>query len=118
MDSYFSTLKKFAVCSGRATRKEFWEFTLINVFIAFILGIIEESFFGGSGRLLPAIFNLAVLIPSLAVGCRRLQDTGRSQWWMFLIIVPVLGWVVLLAFFISESHPEDNKYGTLPTKEA
>lgn len=80
MDYYFKTLKKFAVCSGRATRKEFWEFTLINVFIGFILGIFEESFLGGSGRLLPAIFNLAIFIPSLAVGCRRLQDTGRSQW--------------------------------------
>jgi uncharacterized membrane protein YhaH (DUF805 family) len=65
----------------------------------------------GTG-LFSGIYALAMLIPSLAVGARRLHDTGRSGWWQLLSLIPVLGVLVLIFFFAQDSQPGDNQYGT------
>ena len=81
MNWYLEVLKKYADFSGRAQRKEYWYFVLFNVLIAIVLAIIDISL-GIANREglgpLRGIYSLAVLIPSIAVGVRRLHDTGRS----------------------------------------
>jgi uncharacterized membrane protein YhaH (DUF805 family) len=84
--------KKYADFDGRATRSEFWWFMLFCMIINALLGVAAEWAAG--------IFFLAMLVPTLAVGTRRLRDTGRSPLWWLLVGLPAVGWLVLLVFFM------------------
>ena len=117
MEYYTSVLKKYAVFSGRASRREFWMFTLISTIIAVVLSIIEPATkIGNLGeiRFLELIYSLAVFIPSLAVGVRRLHDTDRRGSWILIAFIPLLGVIALIVFFAIDSTPGDNKYGPNP----
>ena len=113
---YPEVLKKYAVFSGRAHRKEYWFFFLVNVLIALALGVID-GLIGISGdanqSVLVSLYWLAVLVPSIAVGVRRLHDTGRSGWWMLLGLVPIVG-LVLLVFLALDGERGPNAYGPDP----
>ena len=118
MNWYFDVLKKYAVFSGRARRKEYWFFVLFNIIISIILAVIDgvtgtldpESGMG----LLGLVYTLAILIPALAVSVRRLHDTGRSGWWLLLLLIPLIGTIVILIFMVQDSKPEENQYGPNP----
>jgi uncharacterized membrane protein YhaH (DUF805 family) len=104
MNWYFEVLKKYAVFNGRARRKECWMFVLCNIFIVFIL-----SFFG---EILHAVFittlyQVAVLIPSVAAGIRRMHDTDHSGWWLLFPIVN-------LVLAVREGQPGSNRFGPDP----
>ena len=119
---YLEVLKKYAQFSGRSRRKEYWYFVLINLIIAFSLSFVDQltgTFNAESGLgLLSGIYNLAVLIPSIAVGFRRLHDTGRSAWWLLLLLIPVVGLIVIIVFFAQDGQQEENKYGSSPKLES
>ncbi len=116
MNVYLDVLKKYAVFSGRARRTEYWMFFLFNLLIAFVLGAIE-GIFKGSG-LLGTLYSLAVFIPSLAVGARRLHDTNRSGWWLLISLIPLIGVIILIVFLVQDSQPGENKYGPNPKAAA
>ena len=78
MSWYLTVLKKYAVFSGRARRMEYWMFALFNFIISFALAFLE-ALVGGPG-IVAVLYSLAVLVPSIAVGVRRLHDTDRSGW--------------------------------------
>ncbi|HET6421598.1 MAG TPA: DUF805 domain-containing protein [Geobacteraceae bacterium] len=113
MDWYIGVLKKYAVFEGRARRKEYWMFFLFNVIISvaigFVLGFIGGMLGIGTSLSTPVstIYYLAVIIPSIAVGIRRMHDIGRSGWW---ILVPVVN----LVFACMDSQPSNNEYGHNP----
>ena len=118
MNYYMDVLRKYFVFSGRARRKEYWMFILFNILISIGLSIVDRvtglySAESGVG-LLSTIYSLAVLIPSIAVGVRRLHDTNRSGWWMLICLVPFIGSIVLLVFFVLDSDPGTNQYGPNP----
>jgi|SRR5690625_3002426 len=121
MNWYLEVLKKYAVFSGRARRKEYWFFVLFNIIISIVLAVIDSvtgSFSPEAGTgLLGWIYTLAVLIPGIAVSVRRLHDTGRSGWWLLIALVPLIGAIVLLVFMVQDSKPGQNQYGANP-KEA
>jgi uncharacterized membrane protein YhaH (DUF805 family) len=107
---------KYVGFSGRARRSEFWWWVLFTFLLGIVASIID-SILGtrsssGSG-LVSSLVNLAVLLPSLAVGARRLHDTGRSGWWQLLWIAIVIGWIFLIIWLCQDSHG-DNKYGPSP----
>jgi uncharacterized membrane protein YhaH (DUF805 family) len=108
---YIGVLKKYATFSGRARRQEFWMFALINFVIMVILSALDMAL--GIG-LLSGLYALGVLLPSLAVGARRLHDTGRTGWWQLIGLIPLIGLLVLIIFFVMDSHPGDNQYGPNP----
>lgn len=112
MSWYLEVLKKYAVFSGRARRTEYWMFVLINFIIGLILGGVD--FMLGFSGLVGSIYSLAVFIPGLAVSVRRLHDTNRSGWWLFVFLIPLVGWIILLIFMIQDSIPGENKYGPNP----
>ena len=121
MNWYLDVLKKYAVFEGRSRRKEYWMFVLFNIIISIVLSIVDGitgtfSAMAGLG-LLSGIYSLAVLIPSLAVSVRRLHDTSRSGWWLFIALIPLVGAIVLLVFMAQDGKPEQNQYGANP-KEA
>lgn len=118
MNWYLAVLKKYAVFSGRARRSEYWFFVLFNVIIGFVLGFIDGIFGLGNPEagvgVLGTIYSLAVLIPSIAVGVRRLHDTDRSGWWLLIGLIPLIGAIVLIVFFVMDSTPGDNRFGPNP----
>jgi uncharacterized membrane protein YhaH (DUF805 family) len=118
MNWYLTVWKKYAVFSGRARRKEYWFFLLFNIIITIALFMVDGaigtlSVNGGIG-LLSGIYSLAVLIPSLAVGIRRLHDTDRSGWWLLIGLIPVIGSVAILVLMVLGGTPGDNRFGTDP----
>lgn len=118
MNWYFHVLKNYAVFRGRARRKEYWYFFLTNVVISIVLAFLDNAM-GNSGAgegagALGTVYSLAILIPSIAVGVRRLHDTGRNGWWMLLGLIPLVGALILLYFFVLDSQPGSNEYGLNP----
>jgi len=103
--NYVDVLKKYTVFTGRARREEFWLFALVSFVISFVL-----SFLGPLGIL----YSLGVMVPSLAVGARRLHDTGRSGWWQLIGIIPLVGVIVLIVFAVQDSQPGENQFGPNP----
>ncbi len=112
MEWYLAVLKQYAVFTGRARRKEYWMFCLFNIIIAVVLAIIEGVV--GSPGIVGMIYSLAVLVPSIAVGIRRLHDTGRTGWWLLIALIPLIGAIVLLIFTVQDSNEGDNAYGPNP----
>ncbi|CAG1000904.1 Inner membrane protein YhaH [Burkholderiales bacterium] len=118
MDWFLMALKKYAVFEGRSRRREYWFYALFCVIISIVLGLVDMmlglwSDENGIG-LLSGVFSLGVLIPSLAVGARRLHDTGRSGWWLLIGLIPLIGMIVLIIFFVFDSQPGTNAYGPNP----
>lgn len=111
MNWYLAVLKNYVGFSGRARRKEYWMFALFNVIITIVLIIVDAAI---NTSLLSILYSLAVLLPALAVGFRRLHDTGRSAWWLLIGLIPLIGAIVLIVFMASDSQPDTNKYGPNP----
>ena len=111
MNWYLAVLKKYAVFSGRARRTEFWMFVLINFIVAIALGVVDMML---GTVVLGLIYAVATIIPSLAVGARRLHDIGKTGWWQLIGLVPLIGLIVLIVFFVMDSNPGDNQYGPNP----
>jgi uncharacterized membrane protein YhaH (DUF805 family) len=118
MNWYLEVLKKYAVFSGRARRKEYWFFVLFNILISIALGVIDNltgTYDAKAGvGLLGGLYSLGVLIPALAVSVRRLHDTNRSGWWLLIALIPLIGAIVLLVFMVQDSDPGSNEYGPNP----
>ena len=96
---------KYVDFNGRASRSEFWWFFLFQVIVTVILSAIHER--------LGNVASLALLLPGLGVGTRRLHDIGKSGWFQLLWFVPFIGWLVLLYWFVQPSG-EANTYGAAP----
>ncbi len=118
MNYYFEVWKKYALFSGRARRAEYWYFVLFNIIAYIALWIIDTLISNASAQgnfyFLTLFYDLAVILPSLAVGSRRLHDTGRSAWWLLIGLVPIAGAIVLIIFFLGDSQPGSNQYGPNP----
>jgi len=122
MNYYIEVMKKYAVFTGRARRKEFWMFTLIYTLIFIVLSVVDGII--GTGAmlfetgLLSGIFSLVSLCPSIAVTIRRLHDIDRSGWWILIGLVPIAGVIVLIIFAAKDGQPGSNQYGSNPKEAA
>ena len=109
VESIKTCFSKYADFSGRATRSEFWWWALFAALVSAATGIVSE--------MLSGLFSLAILLPYLAVGARRLHDTNRSGWFQLLSLIPLIGWIILLIWFVQEGK-EPNNYGSAPGPSA
>ncbi len=123
-----SVFRNYAIFQGRARRSEYWYFFLFNILVYIALSILSGILFlaGISGRSVTAlggsaiiyilypIYSLGVLIPSLALCCRRLHDIGRPGPYMLFILIPIVGWIFLLIWTLQEGDPGPNRYGPDP----
>lgn len=116
----------YANFEGRARRSEFWWFHLASTLISIVLSLIGGLLFGDVLRIgvdtgtglngndpLSSLYSVAVLVPTLAVGARRLHDTGRSGWWQLLIFT-CIGVIPLIVFWAMEGDRGPNQYGPDP----
>ena len=99
-DSIKTCFAKYAEFTGRASRPEFWWFFLFTFIASCVLSMFSQALSGA--------FSLITLLPSLAVGARRLHETNRSGWWQLLWFVPLVGWIVIIIFLAQEALPEEN----------
>ncbi|WP_291432160.1 DUF805 domain-containing protein [Deinococcus sp.] len=132
MNDYINAIRNnYANFRGRARRREYWMYTLINGIIQFVLSIPlygvlmsmqndaaadPSTALTGSTLIFAVIYALYVLatfIPSLAIAVRRLHDTGKSGWWYLLNFVP-LGGLVIFIFTVLDGEPGSNKWGPNP----
>jgi uncharacterized membrane protein YhaH (DUF805 family) len=111
MNYYTDAFKKYAVFTGRASRKQYWMFFLFNLIAYIILSIISRII---GTSFLSYIYVLALIIPNLAISVRRLHDTDRSGWWLLIDFIPLVGAIILLVFLVTDSQAGTNKYGPNP----
>ena len=124
MSWYMAVLKKYAVFNGRARRKEYWWFALINVVIVLVLSALSRLGAGTDSNsvspvstafsCISGLYGLAVLLPSLGVIVRRLHDIGKSGWWILIGLIPLVGEIWLLVLLATDSQAGDNQYGPNP----
>lgn len=124
MDWMLLPYKRYVDFSGRSQRKEYWMFVLFTA----VVSLLIDGTLGGTwsvltglrhapsmaGSLLGGIFGLVNLLPTLAVAVRRLHDTDRSGWWLLIGLIPLIGSLILLWFFISDGTPGPNRFGDDP----
>ena len=112
--------QKYAAFEGRALRSEYWWFALFLFVASIVTDLMDIALFGlmsSDFGPLNTLFSLGTLIPSLAAGARRLHDRGRSGWWQLLWIVPVIGWIVLLYWLVTEGDAGPNCFGPHPLED-
>ena len=116
-DAVRTVFGKYATFSGRARRAEYWWFGLFVVLVGVVLSVVEGGKFRGHmGQygLLTGLWNLVTLLPSLAVAVRRMHDTGRSGWWLLIVLIPLIGALVVLYWFVQRGTVGANDYGADP----
>ena len=110
IDWFKKGLKNYVNFSGRARRKEFWYFFLVQMGVTILAMIVDSIIFSSETGLFYAIVALGLFLPSLAVTARRLHDTGRSGWWILISLIPLIG-IVLIVFLVIDTKPEANRWG-------
>lgn len=121
MISYFKCLGKYAVFKGRASRMEYWGYSIVNLIIIFILLILDAKFQVG---VLSDVFRYAViayaaltLLPTLAVMSRRWHDLDRTGAWVLLNCIPAAGTIVSMCFFLGRGSRGTNRFGRDPREK-
>ena len=120
MNYYLDVLKKYAVFSGRSRRSEYWVFFLIQFIIGIVLSGLgsvlsaQESLLALPVNAIYFIYIIGTLIPGIAVTIRRLHDTDRSGWWIFIGIIPIIGAILLIIWFCMDGTIGSNSYGPNP----
>lgn len=110
-----TVFSKYVTFSGRASRPEFWWWVLFTIIVSIIAYAID-GFLGFHAKMtstgpLSGILSLALLLPGIAVTVRRLHDTGRSGWWYFIVLIPLIGALILLYWMIKPGDPGQNRFG-------
>jgi uncharacterized membrane protein YhaH (DUF805 family) len=101
---------------GRASRPAFWWWFLFGVLVGIGASIIDAII--GSFGVVGGLAALALLLPNLSVAIRRLHDTDHTGWWVLIGLIPIIGFIVLLIFYLRQSDPGENQYGPPPAEGA
>lgn len=119
MEWYLKVVKEnYINFSGRARRKEYWMFTLINSLIilalAFFMGMLADTSMVFLPSIILMIYVLFIILPGLAVTVRRLHDTGKSGWYYLLSLIPYVGGIILIIMTVQNGDVGRNQYGPDP----
>ena len=122
---------RYFTFTTRSSRSEFWWWMLFTFLVDVILVVVNSILFGRSiqqssaeniflydSGYLGAIFQLVVLIPTIAISCRRLHDIDKSGWWQLLVFIPLIGWGFLLYWFVKRGDDGENRFGADPLVSA
>ncbi len=115
MNWFLVVVKNYTGFEGRAQRQEYWMFYLFYVIFYAVAAVIDNFLAAILGfPILTIVFALGLLLPSLAVTIRRLHDIGKSGWWIFISLVPVIGTIWLLVLLCTDSIAGENEFGPNP----
>jgi uncharacterized membrane protein YhaH (DUF805 family) len=102
---------KYVTFAGRARRPEYWYWVLFAIVASIVLAIIDLAL---PFNVLTLAFDVATLLPGLAVLVRRLHDTDHSGWWWLIGLIPVIGWILLLVWVCTRGTDGPNRFGPAP----
>ena len=136
MNDYLNVIRNnYANFQGRARRREFWMFTLINSIVLVVFQLLATAWIlpsvmasNSDDTAAPSagmwvvlglflLYSLFILLPSLAVNVRRLHDTGKSGWWYLISFLPFIGSLVMIVLMVLDSAPGSNQWGPNPKGE-
>lgn len=108
--------EKYINFSDRAARSEYWWFALFCWGVAIALSILDNLIFNDASGygIFSTIWGLAIVVPSIGVGVRRLHDLDKSGWWLLLSCIPVIGFLILVFWFIQQGTAGQNRFGADP----
>lgn len=114
-----SVLSQYVGFAGRARRSEYWWFALFTVLVSIVASVLDNALGltfvdGSSNGFIGLVVSLALLLPTLAVAVRRLHDTDKTGWWLLIGLVPIVGAIVLIVFFVQDGTPGANRFGPSP----
>lgn len=121
MDATKSCFQQYVGFSGRASRSEYWFFYLsfvvaaIGMLVLTIVSAFVLDALAGLMGMLTMVAYLAFILPFISVSVRRLHDLGKSGWMFLVVLIPIVGGILLLVWFVSDGQPHDNAYGAVPT---
>ena len=107
--AYKTALQKYAEFSGRTSLGGYWRFVAVNIAISIVLYILAAA--SSIFLIVYILYVLALLIPGIAAGIRRLHDTGKSGWFVFFAFIPIVGFIILIVFLAQAGNPGPNDYG-------
>ena len=96
---------------GRASRPMYWWWVLFAILAAVAANIIDLII---GAPIVSAIVGLGLLLPGLSVSIRRLHDTNRTGWWILIGLIPLIGAIILIVFYVQEGDASENQYGPPP----
>ncbi|MEA2078171.1 MAG: DUF805 domain-containing protein [Candidatus Marinimicrobia bacterium] len=125
MKWFIDAFKKYVVFSGRASRKAYWMFVLFYILFGWLAimldrmfgtpGVVDIDVVGGYGNgPIYGLYSLVLLLPSLAILVRRLHDIGKHGGWIFISLIPIIGWIWILVLLLREGDLMQNMYGPIP----
>jgi uncharacterized membrane protein YhaH (DUF805 family) len=100
---------KYVGFQGRAARPEYWYWVLFVVIVAVVLQILA-GIIGSLMTVIGVLFQLATILPGIAVAVRRLHDIDKTGWWLLIAFIPLIGALVLLYFCVQPGTPGPNQY--------
>lgn len=103
---------KYCCFTGRASRSEYWWWALFTFIVGAVLAIVFGN--GTAGSIISGLVTLALFLPGLGLCVRRLHDINRSGWFVLLSLIPLIGAIILIIWFVKESDPTPNQYGPVP----
>ncbi|WP_422736812.1 DUF805 domain-containing protein [Micromonospora sp. WMMD729] len=114
-----SVLSQYVGFTGRARRSEYWWFFLFTVLVSIVASVLDNALGltfadDSSNGFIGLVVSLALLLPTLAVAVRRLHDTDKTGWWLLIGLVPIVGAIVLIVFFVQDGTPGANRFGPSP----
>ena len=119
-----TVLSKYATFTGRAPRSEYWWFALFVFLLSIPVSIVDqtlvapalgyESFAESTPQILSGLMSLALLLPGLRVAVRRMHDLEKSGWWILIVLIPILGVLIMIYWFVQRGTAGPNAYGPDP----
>ncbi len=106
IEIFVEVLQNFGDFKTRSSRAEFWIFVLVNFIISVLIGMFSNT--------LSYLYSLVILVPSLAVGARRMHDIGKSGWTQLWLLLPIIGWIYIIILYGKEGETSANKWGEVP----
>jgi len=103
MNYYLEALRNWKNFDGKASRREYWMFVLVNIGITFAISSLDSLLFSES-RTLSGLYSLILLVPGISIATRRLHDIGKSGWWQLVGLIPVVGWIWLIILLAKDSE--------------
>lgn len=108
VDSIKLGFSNYVNFTDRACRSEYW-YWILFIIIGLVVAEIIDTVIGKP--IFYTLFSLAVLIPNIAIGVRRLHDLDRSGWWLLLSFIPLVGAIILIVWFCSKGTDGPNRFG-------
>jgi len=110
-----SGFQNYVNFSGRSCRSAYWFWLLFTFIVSIVANILDIALLSALGLpILGLLWSLAIILPSIAVGVRRLHDLDKSGWWILIGFIPIIGWIIFIIWACTKGTDGANRFGPDP----